>query len=244
LRGAFTGADAARAGLVETASGGTLFLDEIGDIAPASQVKLLRFLHEGEYFPLGSDVPRKSGARIIAATNKKLSELVRSGKFREDLYYRLQAHHIEIPPLRERVRDIPLLAKHFADEAAAALNKPAPRFEIETLELLERHPFPGNVRELRSMIFDAVARLQSSELAPSCFPCDMVSSAQDAHSASDGIVFPARLPTVRDASLQLIREALRRTGNNQAAAAKLAGISRQTMNRYCRILGIGQESHS
>ena len=122
-KGAFTGADQTRTGLAEKASGGTLFLDEIGDLSPASQVKLLRFLQEGEFFPLGSDVAKRSDARIVVATNQELETLQNAGTFRKDLYYRLRIHHVHIPPLRERTEDLPLLLNHFLEKAAKILDK-------------------------------------------------------------------------------------------------------------------------
>jgi DNA-binding NtrC family response regulator len=125
-KGAFTGADQTRTGLAEKASGGTLFLDEIGDLSPASQVKLLRFLQEGEFFPLGSDVAKRSDARIVVATNQELETLQNAGTFRKDLYYRLRIHHVHIPPLRERTEDLPLLLNHFLEKAAKILGKKNP----------------------------------------------------------------------------------------------------------------------
>ena len=122
-KGAFTGADQTRSGLIAQASGGTLFLDEIGDLAELSQVKLLRLLQEQEYYPVGSDIPMVSDARIIAATNRDLRKLTEAGKFRNDLYFRLCAHQVHIPPLRERLDDIPVLLDHFLDEAAKTFKK-------------------------------------------------------------------------------------------------------------------------
>lgn len=158
VRGAFTGADRARAGMIRKAAGGTLVLDEIGDLTPASQVKLLRLLQNGEYLPLGRDEVQTSDARIVATTNRNLWDLQSRGAFRKDLHYRLRTHHIHLPPLRERPEDIPLLADHFLEEAARALGKKRPTPPPELYDLLRSLPFPGNVRELKSLIFDAVSR--------------------------------------------------------------------------------------
>ena len=168
-KGAFTGADQARSGLVEQASGGTLFLDEIGDLSPASQVKLLRLLQDGEYFPLGSDVGKRSDARVVVATNQDIQALQESGKFRKDLYYRLCGHQIHIPPLRERREDLPILLDHFLERLPRrwAREKPTPPREL--LTLLSTYPFPGNIRELQSIILDAVSSHKSGKLSMEVF---------------------------------------------------------------------------
>jgi DNA-binding NtrC family response regulator len=157
--GAFTGARDARKGMIETAGGGTLFLDEIGDLAEASQVKLLRLLQEREYYPLGSDAPRQLRARVVAATHRDPSRL------RQDLYFRLRAYLVRLPPLRERIGDLPLLVSRFVAQAAEDLGCPTPRVPPAALEQLAAHPFPGNVRELQSLVFDAVARQEQGQLS-------------------------------------------------------------------------------
>ncbi|MGD8472205.1 MAG: sigma-54 dependent transcriptional regulator, partial [Desulfobacteraceae bacterium] len=156
-KGAFTDAREARSGLIERATGGTLFLDEIGDLSTASQVKLLRLLQEGEFFPLGSDVAKRSDARIVVATNQDLDKLQSSGQFRKDLYYRLGDHQIHIPPLRRRREDLALLVDHFLEKASKVLDKKKPTPPVELVTLLSTYHFPGNIRELESMIFDAVS---------------------------------------------------------------------------------------
>ncbi|MFW5826635.1 MAG: sigma-54-dependent transcriptional regulator, partial [Alkalispirochaeta sp.] len=163
-RGAFTGADQNRGGLVERAQGGTLFLDEIGDMEINSQIKLLRLLQDGEYYPLGSDEPSHARVRIVAATNADLVEKQRQGQFRKDLYYRLISHLITIPPLRERPEDIAVLAEFFAKETAQALGKPTPRISPAVEDILRHYAFPGNVRELQSMMADAVSRMRGDAL--------------------------------------------------------------------------------
>ncbi|PKK89959.1 MAG: two-component system response regulator [Candidatus Wallbacteria bacterium HGW-Wallbacteria-1] len=154
--GAFTGAKNRRAGLVASAARGTLFLDEIGDMTQFSQVKLLRLIQEREYYPVGSDSPGKSEARIVTATCKSLEDLRVGGTFRKDLYYRLYTHHIHVPPLRDRREDIPLLINHFLRKAIALSGKEIKVVSDEVYDVLIKYDFPGNVRELESIILDAV----------------------------------------------------------------------------------------
>jgi len=240
VRGAYTGAETARAGLLEKADGGTLFMDEIGDLALTSQVKLLRLLQDGEYMPLGSDSARRSDARIIVATNRDIHRLMEIGKFREDLYFRLIAHRIDVPPLRRRFGDLPLLVDHFVKEAARMLGRKPPLWPEALVTHLSAYHFPGNIRELRSMVYNAVSNHQSGVLSLSSFVEHMNterssrkgrgSSALD-WATSPGLVL--ELPTIEQAYILLIREALRRTNGNQTAAANLLGLSRQTVNKYC-----------
>ena len=241
-KGAFTGAERDRSGLIVQAAGGTLFLDEIGDLNHASQVKILRLLQEGEYFPLGMDEPRKSDARIVAATNRNISRLLETGEFRKDLNYRLRTHRIYIPPLRERRDDIPLLVDHFLKEAARTLEKSKPTPPPELVTLLETHAFPGNIRELQSMIIDAVSRHDKGVLSLETFRAHInrerpgkrtraVSSPGEAKTAPV-IVFPGPdLPTIKQATHLLVREAMRRANGNQSIAAGLLGISQQALSK-------------
>ena len=159
--GAFTGANEARRGLIEKASGGTLILDEIGDLSAESQVKLLRFLQDGEYLPLGQDEPKQIQVRVVAVTNKAPHELKESGTFRKDLYFRLQAHHIHIPPLRERMDDIPILVDHLLMASSDALKKKKPTVPSQLFTLLGTYSYPGNVRELENAIERAVVLSKS-----------------------------------------------------------------------------------
>jgi len=241
-KGAFTGADTARRGLVEKASGGTLFLDEIGDLNGNMQVKLLRLLQEGEYFPLGSDIAKRSDARILVATNRDLQALRESGKFRKDLYFRLCSHHVHLPPLRERLEDLPLLVEHFLEMASADLAKKKPTPPDELIDLLSSYHFPGNVRELRSMVWDAVSNHKIGKLSLIVFkkhirPLSTVSGLDSEIQTSpprNTINFSDRLPTLKQAENLLIAEAMRRSGANQAVAAMHLGISRQALNRRLR----------
>jgi DNA-binding NtrC family response regulator len=239
VKGAFTGADIPRAGLIEQAAEGTLFLDEIGDLTPASQVKLLRLLQEGEYFPLGSDTSRSAKTRIIAATNQRLAMLLEQGRFRKDLNYRLQTHRIYIPPLRERLDDIPRLLDHFLAGAAVRLNKPVPPISPSLISLLSGYAYPGNIRELESMIFDALSRHRSGELSLEPFqahisrnqPTDPHPGLPPDAAGDPALVFSHRLPTIKQATRLLIREALQRSGGNQSRAAKMLGISQQALSK-------------
>ncbi len=241
-KGAFTSADSSRAGIIDEAAGGSLFLDEIGDLSMASQVKLLRLLQENEYIPLGSDMAVKSDARIIVATNIDLAAMKSSGKFRPDLYFRLSTHNIRIPPLRERVRDIPLLIKHFVTKAAEGRNGPLPSVHKSVVSLLSAYSFPGNVRELESMVRDAVSRMSGKVLSAEVFTEHIIAntgalpSTGANGSAALGIdqngnsVFGPILPSLKEAKKLLIAEALRRSDGNVTKAAELLGTSRQALS--------------
>jgi len=172
--GAFTGASGTRRGMIEQAGRGTLFLDEIGDLAEASQVKLLRVLQEREYYTLGDDAPKRLEARVIAATHQDLSRL------RRDLYFRLRSYHVRIPPLRERLGDLPLLINHVVREAAQDLGKQPPVVPERLYRALGRYDFPGNIRELRAMVFDAVARHTTGPL-----PVDPFIESMGAHDVAE-----------------------------------------------------------
>lgn len=238
-KGAFTGANQDRKGLIEQAAAGTLFLDEIGDLSVESQVKLLRLLQEGKYLPLGADVPKHTDARTIIATNQNLDELQQTGKFRKDLYYRLQTHHIHIPPLAKRLDDIRILTDHFLQKAAKALRKKIPTPPRELYILLENYSYPGNVRELESMIFDAVSRHKSGILSMDSFK-EKIGAKPPAQSAlseiekgtdkAKRIVFNDHLPTLKEAEQVLIEEAMKRADGNQTIAARLLGLSRRALN--------------
>ncbi|MRS02098.1 sigma-54-dependent Fis family transcriptional regulator [bacterium] len=238
-KGAFTGADQARAGLIAQAAGGTLFLDEIGDLPGNSQVKLLRLLQEGEYYQVGSDIPQVSDARVVAATNKDLRALTAEGKFRNDLYFRLCTHQVNISPLRERLEDIHLLLEHFLDAAAHSMNKQKPVYPEELINLLSIYDFPGNVRELKAMVFDAVARHRSGVLSMERFR-EVIGDKQLPHVGNtlqiktvvDALqVALHRLPKICEVEDYLIKEAMRLAKDNQGIAASLIGLSRQTLNK-------------
>lgn len=239
-KGAYTGADRRRAGLAETASDGTLFLDEIGDLAAEAQIKLLRFLQDGRYYPLGADSPKLSTTRVVAATNRSLEELVARDAFRKDLYYRLQAHQIELPPLRERRGDIPILARHFMESATGGQ-----RFELEEfVQAFADYSFPGNVRELQGLVADAL--LAGGLDAPSVRrvlggKTPTTNSTAAPKPATEQAAVPAPAATLAypetlpnsDAWLDLlIDEALRRADGNVTLASKMIGVSRQSIYRH------------
>jgi transcriptional regulator with PAS, ATPase and Fis domain len=232
-KGSFTGALDARSGMIKQAEGGTLLLDEIGDLTPASQIKLLRLLDTGEYFPLGSDLARRTDARLIAATNRDLASLIRQEKFRRDLYYRFSTHELRIPPLRERKEDLPLLLDRFLEEASGKLGKKKPAVPRQLLVLLETYHFPGNIRELRSMVFDAVSKLTSATLSLAPFREVIGRGTSDPDAARPGasIAFPERLPTIKETTELLVQEALKRANGNESIAAGLLGISHQALNK-------------
>ena len=241
-RGAFTGADRPREGLITRAEEGTLFLDEIGDLAAVSQVKLLRLLQEGTYYPLGADSPRQSRARVVVATNRDVVQDVHTGTFRKDIYYRLRAHHLELPPLRARREDLALLVNHCLAKAAAALHKPIPTVPMALYQLLNTHAFPGNVRELEAMVFDAMARHQGGSLALQPFK-DAIAAGRPllAGELLAAPALPARqawdqapLPTLHEAEEALVAAALQQADGNQGVAAGLLGLSRQALNKRLR----------
>jgi two-component system nitrogen regulation response regulator GlnG len=236
-KGAFTGADSKRAGLTAKAAGGTLFLDEIGDIVPESQIKLLRLLEERTYYPTGSDTPRTSDARIIAATNRDLNMMRKEGKFRDDLYYRLEAHTIEIPSLRQRRNDIALLIDHFAEMISRQLNKEPPLITDEFYDKCSRYDYPGNIRELRNIISDAVSILDGSSLTASTLPSKLTQNISPLNPAfspefnHETLKYWQTLPAIKEAEQLLIEEALRRAKGNQTIAAQLLGMTRSALNK-------------
>jgi DNA-binding NtrC family response regulator len=241
-KGAFTGAEQARGGLLEQAAGGTLFLDEIGDLSHASQVKLLRLLQDGEYFPLGSDLAKRSDARVVVATNQDLNTLQTSGGFRKDLYYRLCDHHLHVPPLRERMEDLPLLLNHFLEKASTTLGKSRPTPPEELPTLLSTYHFPGNLRELESMVFDSVGSHRSGKLSMDVFKSHIFqkpsaadkSLPQQVQREGVSVSFSERLPTLKELEQNLVDEAMRRAGGNQSIAALSLGITRQALNKRLR----------
>ncbi len=234
-KGAFTGAEQPREGLIAKAAGGTLFLDEIGDLSESSQIKLLRLLQEKEYYQVGSDIVKRSDARILLATNKNLPEQISKGRFRNDLFYRLRAHQVHIPPLRERIDDLPLLLDHFLDRGAETFSKPKPEISQRQLTALSRYSFPGNVRELEALVFDAIARYQSGEISFDLF--EMSQSGQQlaqetaAQPGNPLLSIFGEFPTMEQVEGYMIDQALKVSSGNQGVAAHMLGISRQTLNK-------------
>ncbi|MFA7060599.1 MAG: sigma-54 dependent transcriptional regulator [Pedobacter sp.] len=237
-KGAFTGADTTREGLIAKAQGGTLFLDEIGDMGNESQVKLLRLLQEREYYRLGSDALIRSDARIIAASNCNFKEMLEQGKFRRDLYHRLCGYHIRIPPLRERRDDIPLLVNHFLQKAAREFDRQAPLIDEQAQRALKEYDYPGNVRELINLVNRAITSNTGMLLTLDNF----YGIVSEEKLQQRGIrilrdrdfriqVNCLEFPRIASVELMLIEEALRITKGNKTVAAKLLGISRPTLNK-------------
>jgi DNA-binding NtrC family response regulator len=222
-RGAFTGANTARRGLFEEARGGTLFLDEIGDVGAKLQSQLLRAVQEGEVRPVGSNEVIHVETRVVAATNKDLAALVKDGRFREDLYYRLNVVTVRLPPLRERREDIPLLCEHFAAHYARG---EMATFSAEALDLLTNHDWPGNVRELENAIARAMALNPSGVIVPE----DLPDSVRKAPKPSASPI-PADRPTLEELSRRYAQLVLKETGGNKTRAAEVLGIDRKTLYR-------------
>lgn len=231
-RGAFTGADKTRLGLVEKAAGGTLFLDEIGDLSLASQIKLLRLLQEGEYYPVGSDKPKRLEARIVVATHQQLAQLQAEGKFRKDLFFRLKTHMVTIPPLRERLADLPLLIDHFMTLACKEMNKPSLTVPKNLSVNLSQYSFPGNARELKALVYDAVSQSTSNEL--NCAPFEpLFNREKPVVLTENSMLFAANmpLPTLSNMADLLVDEAMKRASNNQSLAARMLGISQPALSK-------------
>jgi DNA-binding NtrC family response regulator len=229
-KGAFTGAHERHIGRFERAQGGTLFLDEIGEIDASLQVKLLRFLGERTFERVGSTKTLSADVRLVAATNKNLAEMAKSGAFREDLLFRLRVVEIWLPPLRERTEDLPLLAQTFLREFAQENEKPVNNFTPEAMELLLRYPWPGNVRELRTAIERGVVLCRGERITARDLPPALRGAPAGAPAAAAPSASPADL-TVKDAEKELVVRVLKETGGNRTLAARKLGMSRRTLHR-------------
>jgi DNA-binding NtrC family response regulator len=225
---AFTGAKQSRMGLFETAGGGTVFLDEVGDLPMAMQPKLLRTLQEGSVRPVGSSAEIKVNVRIVAATNRNLDEDVGSGRFREDLYWRLNVIRLRVPPLRERTFDIPMLVEHFINKVTAASGKQPLDVSPDALAILTAYSWPGNVRELENAIERAVAFARGAKLTPEDLPERVRSSGE-----ASAIIAGARMQrlTLRELERDYILDTVREAGGNKSRAAELLGLDRKTLYR-------------
>ena len=235
-KGAFTGAHERRVGRFEQAQGGTLFLDEIGEIDPALQVKLLRFLGERTYERLGSNKTLTADVRLITATNKSLDEQVRAGKFREDLYFRLRVVEIKLPPLRERKEDLPLLAKAFLTEFATENNKKVNEFTPDAFQALMDYSWPGNVRELRTAVESAVVLARGERVSLRDLPAAIRTAAENSTNSTKPA--PKGELTVAAAEKQLIIRALRECDGNRTLAARKLGMSRRTLHRKLHLYNL------
>jgi two-component system response regulator AtoC len=227
-KGSFTGAHERRIGRFEQAQGGTLFLDEIGEIDATIQIKLLRFLGERTFERVGSNKTLSADVRLITATNKNLTELVKTGAFREDLFFRLRVVEINLPPLRERTADIPLLAKSFLREFAEENQKPITDFTVDALESLMSYTWPGNVRELRTAIESAVVLSRGERISARDLPKTVRS---ETSAGEPGRVLLRNDLTAKEAEKQLILRALEEANGNRTLAAKKIAMSRRTFHR-------------
>jgi two-component system response regulator AtoC len=233
-KGAFTGADRAKRGLFAEADGGTLFLDEIGELPTPLQVKLLRVLQEEEIRPVGESKSRAVDVRVIAATARQLEAEVREGRFREDLFYRLNVVRLAVPPLRERPHDVPLLVDHFLERFRVALGKPVRAVADDALERLVAYPWPGNVRELENVIERAVILADGERITRSELPENVVSPPPSASGGADFSLKRAR----RQAEVAAIERALRATGGNRTRAARLLEVSHRALLYKLKEYGI------
>jgi DNA-binding NtrC family response regulator len=238
VKGAFTGAQFNKPGLFEEASGGTIFLDEIGETTPATQVKLLRVLQEQEVRRVGDTKTVKVNARVVAATNTDLMGLVREGKFREDLYYRLNVIAIEVPPLRERIEDLPLLVRHFLEKYGEKTGRGQKEVAPQAMALLEGYPWPGNIRELENTIERAVILSKTPVIGPSDLP-PQVRAGHETRGVGTGFE-PGSL-TLDELERTYIVTSLERFAGNQAATASALGISRTTLWRKLKAYGLSEQ---
>ena len=238
-RGAFTGAVRDKKGLFQEASRGTLFLDEISETSPSMQVKLLRTIQEHVVRPVGGTIEEKVDVRIITATNRDLEERIAQGKFREDLYYRINVIPIFLPPLRERREDVSLLIDHFLSRFARELKQPKKRVTSTALKLLESYDWPGNVRELENLIERAVALSSSDVVDVRDFPESLAKRPANVESPvdlpPDGLDLEALLDRQR---VDLMRQALARTGGVQTKAAELLRMTFRSFRYYARKAGL------
>jgi DNA-binding NtrC family response regulator len=224
-KGAFTGAEQSRAGFFAEAEGGTFFLDEVGLLPPALQPKLLRVLQDGEYIPVGSRKPQRANVRVLAATNEDLARNVKAGKFREDLWFRLRVVPVRLPPLRERLEDVPALVEHFVRKHALRLSRPPLEPDAEAMRALLDYPWPGNIRELEHAIERALLLARGDSIARADLPPEIASPSYENGSTGEG-----RYRRARDAwERKFLEDLLREAGGSVARAAELAGIHRSTL---------------
>jgi DNA-binding NtrC family response regulator len=228
-KGAFTGASSDGVGKLQAANGGTLFLDEIGELPLAVQAKLLRFLETGECQPVGQPLNQKVDVRIIAATNRDLSQGVKEGSFRSDLYYRLYVVPLELPPLRNRPGDIPLLMKGLTDELATQYGMQPPRYNKAALKLLNSYSWPGNVRELKNFCERMLILFSGRLIEPTNLPVEFQQQCSAKAPVADGFELPDQGIRMEDLEVSLIEQALSKSAGNRSRAARLLGLSRDTL---------------
>jgi transcriptional regulator with PAS, ATPase and Fis domain len=237
VRGAFTGAERNKKGLIEAAEGGTLFLDEIGELAPAIQLKLLRFLETRQYYRVGESTPKSSDVRIVAATNKELEEAIQGTEFRKDLYFRLNSARIILPPLRARKEDIILMVANFVYQACNQFHKPLKTLSSSAKALFLDYPWPGNIRELKSVIESAAMVSDGQYITIADLPMNLQHYATG-HRQEIGT---KAIKNIEEGERNLIEDALRQTNGNKAKAAEALGISTRTLYRKIERFEILQE---
>jgi DNA-binding NtrC family response regulator len=235
-RGAFTDAKTDRVGRFELANGGTIFLDEIGELELASQVKLLRVLQDRTYEVLGDSKPRRLDIRVVAATNRNLAEMVTQGRFREDLFYRINLISVRLPALRERPADIPLLTQHFIAQLRATYQRPGLKVGTRALHWLREQPLPGNIRELKNLVERAVLVSGQEELGPEDFQAN--ASQSPSHSATQSPLPAPGTMTLEELEAQMIRQSLTHYAGNISRVAKSLGLSRGALYRRLEKHGI------
>lgn len=232
VKGAFSGAIKERKGRFELAHKGTLFLDEVADLPLQTQVKLLRFLQEGSFEKVGGEKVVSVDVRIISATNKNLKEEVKAGRFREDLYYRLNVIPICLPPLRQRKNDIPLLAAHFLKEAEQESGGAVPELAAETLDLMLDYYWPGNVRELKNVIQFSVVRCRGKKIFPSDLPMEIVQDKEINFRTPTVTPVQDTIPARGKLDVESVKSAIKKAGGNKSKAARLLGVGRATLYRF------------
>jgi transcriptional regulator with GAF, ATPase, and Fis domain len=228
VRGSFTGATSDRKGRFAIAGCGTIFLDEIGDTPPEFQAKLLRVLQEHEYYPVGAERPERTEARVIAATHRDLEKLVAAGQFREDLYYRLRVVEIRVPPLRERMGDVPLLAEHLLKRAATATGSRPLMLAPETSETLMSYDWPGNVRELENTLTRAAVIATGDVIRPEHIEVGVMIDAG-----------PPLLISLEEMEREHVARVLEATGGHKSRTAEILGVSRPRLDRMIERYGLG-----
>ena len=237
VRGAFTGAERNKKGLIEAAEGGTLFLDEIGELAPAIQLKLLRFLETRQYYRVGESIPKNSDVRIVAATNKELEEAIQGNGFRKDLYFRLNSARIILPPLRGRKEDLILMVANFVYQACNQFHKPLKKLSSAAKALFLNYPWPGNIRELKSVIESAVMVSDGEYITITDLPMNL----QHYATGHRDEIGTKAIKNIEEGEKNLIEDALRQTHGNKARAAEALGISTRTLYRKIERFDILQE---
>lgn len=262
-RGAFTGADHQRMGKYEQVDGGTLFLDEIGDMSPSTQAKVLRLLQDGSFERVGSNITLKSDVRIISATNRDLIQMVKSGHFRQDLYYRLNVFSIELPPLRQRIEDLPALVEHFINTTDTRVSSSVSGITEDALKILMEHDWPGNVRELQSTIKHCLIQSVGELITRECLPSNCLfkqlhensiantSSDVSSESSQEVYKFVECLLSTGEEDLYrkvhseidriLLPQVLGHVNSSQAQAARILGVARSTLRNRIEDLGISIE---